>query len=183
MPECRSRCVVLHPRVFGGDFGGNERQRVSRREWGAVGRVCWNGRVRTAACGCAWRAPLCSPVPQPSVQVAASTATVSLSSARKRARTRGERGRGGHRRGSCGRAPGIRACEWEAAEQEKKGVSPLFFLAGPGTRIPSGVGSAPQRPGGENRMPRFGETESLSGLRPRAGGQIPKRLSPAPSRP
>lgn len=59
-------------------------------------------------------------VPQPSVQMTASTATVSLPFARKRAGTRGERGRGGgHRRGSCGRAPGIPACEWEAAEQER----------------------------------------------------------------
>ncbi|KAG5202810.1 hypothetical protein JEQ12_002393 [Ovis aries] len=36
---------------------------MSRRERAAVGRLCWNGRVRTAAGWCARRAPLSSPLP------------------------------------------------------------------------------------------------------------------------
>lgn len=59
--QCRSRRVPLHPCAFVGGFGGNERQPVSRRDRDAVDRLCWNGRVRTAAGWCARRAPLSSP--------------------------------------------------------------------------------------------------------------------------
>ena len=59
--QCRSRRVPLHPCAFVCGFGGNERQPVSRRDRDAVDRLCWNGRVRTAAGWCARRAPLSSP--------------------------------------------------------------------------------------------------------------------------